>query len=137
NMHIGVPMTDPNIFQNGNIEWGNLSFGWGEMVAADPSGSGLVFKYQYPYTDNNLFTFGLDMDPPLTGNDFFQVNAVGTIAPVSDPLRYAAFGPPGLPAPYPGTSSAITGLIQAGDVPGAQGTGQWPGAGVQDLGSNF
>ena len=48
NPGIGTPMADPNLFQNGNITWNNLSSGFGEMIAPVTAGSGTVFRYQYP-----------------------------------------------------------------------------------------
>ncbi len=115
---IGVAMSDPNIFQDGNITWGNLSPGWGEMVNTDPTGSGTVFRYQYPsltdFPANNGTTF-------VNGNDFFEINTPGTIPTTLDPNAS-------------GVSAATSGLIQAGDFPGTTGAGQWPN-GAQ--GSNF
>src|SRR5262249_29574456 len=104
NPTIGLPMSDPNLFLNGNITWTNLSRGWGEAILADPSGSGTVFRYQYP---------GLT-DTPLNGNDFFEANAPGTIPTPANPS-------------LAGTSSATTNLLQAGDFPATTGAGQWPG----------
>jgi subtilisin-like proprotein convertase family protein len=138
---IGVPMSDPNLFQNGNIAWGNLSIGYGEYIAPDPTGSGTVFRYQYPYVDQlptpPLSPLGqrnppLDLDAPLDGNDFFQVNPVGTIPSPTDPLGASR----ALPR-FPGTTSATTGLIQAGDFPDSTGAGQWPGQNGVLVGSAF
>ncbi len=33
----GIPMSDANIFQNGNLTWGTLTTGWGEAISADPT----------------------------------------------------------------------------------------------------
>ena len=118
---IGLPMADPNIFQDGNISWRNLSSGYGEAIVPDPSGSGTVFRYQYTYTaDYPLYpTTALS---PLNGNDFFEVNAPGTVPAPTDTNAN-------------GTASAGTGLIQAGDFPSSTGAGQWPG--LVNQGSNF
>ena len=88
NVRIGVPMSDPNLFQDGNIAWGNLSLGWGEMVAPDPTGSGLVFKYQYPWTDSGA-----------NGSQYLWIRfwirrSMATIS--SRSIRSARFRPPAL-----------------------------------------
>ncbi len=115
---VGVAMSDPNIFQDGNMSWGNLSTGWGEMVNTDPTGSGTVFRYQYPsltdFAANNGTTF-------TNGNDFFEINTPGTIPTTLDPNAS-------------GVSAATSGLIQAGDFPGTTGAGQWPNG---EQGSKF
>jgi subtilisin-like proprotein convertase family protein len=115
NPGVGLNMADPNLYQNGNITWGRLSTGYGEAIAPDPTGSGTVFRYQYPY----LIRDGADM--PLTPADFFEVNPVGTIPTLTNPN-----------APPP--SSAVTGLLRAGDDP-RNGVGQW--LGTVDQGSYF
>jgi hypothetical protein len=120
NPNIGLPASDPNLFQDGNITWGTgglLSPGWGEAAVADPSGSGTLFRYQYPaLSDIPLVSGGPN------GNDFFEVNPPGTIPTFQNPGAT-------------GTASATTGLILAGDFPGTTGAGEWPGGSIR--GSNF
>ncbi len=113
NPGIGTPMSDPNIFQDGNISWNNLSSGFGEQVIADPTGSGTLFRYQYPYTANYAVAPG-GVGPNFIGSDFFQVT------------------PPGQT-----TSSATSGLILAGDFPATTGAGEWPGPGISPIGQTW
>lgn len=59
----GIPSSDPNLLNNGNLVWSGVNTGNAAGVAVDATGSGAVYRYRWPNSGGD-------------NTNFFQVNGI-------------------------------------------------------------